>query len=141
MRARKMRRMLGEAFHVAGVDIVFYIYAVFFIIMAILLLLLEPDIQTFGDSLWYCFAVATTVGFGDLAAVSLIGRVLTVILSVYSIAAVALFTAVITNFFIEVSKARASESVQAFMDDLEHLPELSKEELAGLSERIKKFRG
>ena len=72
MRARKMRRMLGEAFHVAGVDIVFYIYAVFFIIMAILLLL-EPDIQT--------------------------------------------------------------------LDDLEHLPELSKEELAGLSERIKKFRG
>ena len=39
----------------------------------------------------------------------------------------------------EAAGARVNESMQEFLDDLEHLPDLSKEELAALSEKVKKY--
>lgn len=46
---------------------------------------------------------------------------------------------VITSYYVESTKLRADESSAKFLDDLEHLPELSKEELTELSEKVKKF--
>ncbi|MBQ7640917.1 MAG: two pore domain potassium channel family protein [Acholeplasmatales bacterium] len=65
--------------------------------------MVEETIPTFWDALWYCFAVITTIGFGDFAAVSIIGRVLTVILGIYGIVIVAIITSVIVNFYNEIS--------------------------------------
>ena len=70
----------------------------------------ETSIATFWDGLWYCFAVVTTIGFGDIAAVSPVGRVLTVILGVYGIVVVALITSIIVNFYGEMKKADAPGS-------------------------------
>ena len=58
--------------------------------------------HSFGDGLWYCFAVVTTIGFGDIAAVSLAGRILSVILGIYGIIVVSLITSIIINFYTEV---------------------------------------
>ena len=58
--------------------------------------------HSFGDGLWYCFAVVTTIGFGDLVATSLAGRILSVILGVYGIIVVSLITSIIINFYSEV---------------------------------------
>lgn len=65
--------------------------------------MVEETIPTFWDALWYCFAVITTIGFGDFAAVSIMGRVLTVILGIYGIVIVAIITSVIVNFYNEIS--------------------------------------
>lgn len=46
---------------------------------------------------------------------------------------------VITSYYVESTKLRADESSVKFLDDLERLPELSKEELVELSEKVKKF--
>ena len=59
----------------------------------------------YTNALWYCFAVVTTIGFGDMTAVSTIGRVLSVILGVYGIVVVALITSIIVNFYGEMKKA------------------------------------
>ena len=139
MKRRKVWRLLFMSFRMAGVDKFFYSFVVFFVVIAVVLRFAEPSITTFGDSLWYCFAVVTTVGFGDIAAVSHVGRILTLILSVFSVGAMAVFTAVITSFFLDLGKARAADSAKNFIDDLEHLPELSKEELEQLSSRVKTF--
>lgn len=64
--------------------------------------LMEDSIPTFWDGLWYSFAVITTIGFGDLTATSVIGRILTVILGLYGIIVVASITSVIVNFYNEV---------------------------------------
>ena len=139
MNRKKVWRLLFMSFRIAGVDKFFYSFIVFFIVMAVVLRFAEPSIITFGDSLWYCFAVVTTVGFGDIAAVTPAGRILTLILSLFSIVTMAVFTAVIASFFLDLGKAKASDSAKGFIDDLEHLPELSKEELEQLSSRVKTF--
>lgn len=57
---------------------------------------------TFENALWYCFAVVTTIGFGDFTATTLLGRILSVILGLYGIIVVAMITSVIVNFYNEV---------------------------------------
>ena len=64
---------------------------------------IEPDITTYPDALWYCFAVVTTIGFGDFTAVTPVGRILTVILGLYGIVVVAVITSIIVNFYNETS--------------------------------------
>lgn len=123
----------------AGADKLMCAYAVLFLISTLVVWRVEPMIHRFWDGLWYCFAVATTVGFGDLAAATHAGRIVTVILSLYSIGIVAIMTAVLTSYFLDLAKARASESAKLFLDELEHLPELSREELQSLSVRVKSY--
>ena len=58
---------------------------------------------------------------------------------VYSILMIAVIPGLITSFYLEVVKLRSNDSMEKFMSDLERLPELSKEELAELSEKVKNF--
>ena len=74
---------------------------VLIIAFSILLTLFDPGITTFGNALWYCFALVTTIGFGDITATSVLGRVLSVFLGVYGIIVVALITSIIVNFYNE----------------------------------------
>lgn len=136
---KQMRRMLRKAFQTAGADKVIGAYLIWFFGSAVPIWLLEPQINSYGDALWFCFASATSIGYGDYAAVTFAGRLITVALSVYSIGVIAVFTAVIASFFTDLSRFRASNSARRFLDELEHLPELSKEELEALSERVKEF--
>ena len=64
---RQTIRLLRQSFKIAGVNKILYIYLAYYFISAIVLFLVDPNIHDLGDSLWYCFAVATTVGFGDIA--------------------------------------------------------------------------
>lgn len=73
------------------------------------LVYMDSSFDTYKDALWYCFAVVTTIGFGDLTASSFVGRILSVILGVYGIIVVALVTSVIVNFYGEMKKAGPEE--------------------------------
>ena len=59
----------------------------------------EPQIETFGDGLWYSFAVVTTIGFGDYTVVSPVSRILSVVLGIYGLVVVAVITSIIVNFY------------------------------------------
>ena len=68
-----------------------------------------------------------------------ISRILSVILSVYAVIIIAITTGVIVNFFNQMIEIRRKNTMAEFIDKLENLQDLSKEELADLSMRIKKF--
>ena len=139
MKKGQRRRLFFKAFKLVGADKIMLVYIIWFFIAAVPIWLVEPNVNSYGDSLWFCFASATSIGYGDIQAETFIGRIIAVILTVYSVAVIAIFTAVVVGYFNEMAKARTNESLQKFTDDLEHLPELSKEELQDLSKRVKDF--
>lgn len=77
----------------------------------ILMMIGEPQITNFGDGLWYCFAVVTTIGFGDIAAQTIIGRIVTVVLGMYGVIVVALITSIIVNFYNETVGKKDSKEM------------------------------
>ena len=84
---------------------------------ALVLLITDPVFTNFGDSLWYCFAVVTTIGFGDIVASTLIGRVISVVLGVYGIIAVAVITSIIVNFYNETSGKKDAKELKNIQKD------------------------
>ena len=79
----------------------------------------EDDIATFGEGLWYSFAVVTTIGFGDYTTKTLVGRVLTVFLGMYGIVVVAVITSIIVNFYNETAGKNDSKRIQEVKDEQE----------------------
>lgn len=115
-------------------------FIVFLFAVAAVIELAEPDIKRYGDALWYCYAVISTAGFGDVVAVTFIGKMCSVLLTVYAIFVTAIVTGVVVNFYTQMVEMQRKETLAMFMDQLERLPELSKEELENISKKVRKFR-
>ena len=107
---------------------------VFEIITALLILVIlcsvyftvvEPNITSYVDSLWYSFAVITTIGFGDVYVTTTFGRILSIILGISGIVVVALFTSIIVNFYNEMNRRREEKEVKEILNTVE---EIKKEE-------------
>ena len=77
----------------------------------------EESVHSFGDGLWYCFAIITTIGFGDITAVSFVGRILTVILGLYGIIVVSILTSIIINFYTEIKDKEESNDAPNKKED------------------------
>ena len=71
------------------------------VIASILLPLCEPSIKNFGDGLWYSFMLITTIGFGDMTAVTPAGRLISVVVGIYGIIVIALVTSILVNLYNE----------------------------------------
>ena len=78
----------------------------------------EDTFDNIGDALWYCFAVVTTIGFGDFVAKTVIGRLITVLLGIYGLIVVALLTSIIVNFYNETS-AKLNANIDQHLHELE----------------------
>ena len=89
----------------------------------------------YANALWYCFAVVTTIGFGDMTATSVIGRILTIILGVYGIVVVALITSIIVNFYGEMKKTRVEDEEEP-EPEAEHLTEGEAEKHEAVSDSL-----
>lgn len=101
------------------------LFGMLLLIVAVSIVLpgLEPGIERFADGLWYCFAIVTTIGFGDITATTGIGRLLSVILGLYGIIVVSLITSIIVNFYSEVKSDGDAEDADA----LKAAPDTEKE--------------
>lgn len=94
----------------------------------------SETIPTFIDGIWYCFAIVTTIGFGDFTVTTLVGRVLSMVLGVYGIIVVALITSIIVNFYGEMKKEpehsgeQLIEKEQLTAEDLQAIEDLLEEE-------------
>lgn len=98
------------------------------------------NIENYGDALWFSFASVFTIGYGDIWVSGVVGRILTVLLVIYGVFIIAIIPAVFLTFYQEKMNQKFNTSTSYLLDKLEHLDELSKEELKNLSSSIKNFR-
>jgi voltage-gated potassium channel len=136
----KKLRILGEILRRTHADKILLGFVAFLFIDAFLIMLVEPDITHYGDSIWYCYVALATIGFGDIVAKTFIGRVLTILLSLYATLVIAIVTGVIANYYMQIIQIRQKETLANLMDRLESLPEMSKDELQEISNKVKHFR-
>ncbi len=61
----------------------------------------ESKITTFGDAVWWSITTITTVGYGDLAPVTGIGRVIAVTLMIGGISLVGIVTATLASWIVQ----------------------------------------
>lgn len=72
----------------------------------------NSQIKTYGDSLYYSFIAITTVGFGDIACVTVQGKVMSIILGVLGTIAFSIpFAAVIATFTTKVQEKYKHTSI------------------------------
>ena len=72
------------------------------LISALILFNVEPDsFQTFFDAVYWATVSLTTMGYGDIYPVTTIGRIVTMVSSVFGIAIIALPSGIITAGFME----------------------------------------
>ncbi|MFF2676988.1 potassium channel family protein [Arthrobacter koreensis] len=133
----KRLRVLWHIIRLTGADVVVYGFLAVYGLAALILPRFEPGIHDFGNALWYLFESFTTIGFGDYVAVTVPGRLITVFVALYGILVVALATGVIVGFYNELLRARTKDSLRDFIHELEHLPELSRQQLAELALRVR----
>ena len=114
-------------------------FVLFFLADALVIMLVEPGIKTYGSALWYCYSVFSTAGFGDVVATTLVGRILSVLLTIVTILVVALVTGVIVAFYNDLVSMKYKASKAEILEELEHLEDLSKEELRELSEKVRRI--
>ncbi|MCQ2087018.1 MAG: potassium channel family protein [Bacilli bacterium] len=97
---------LGKAVNkVHGLDILFGLIIIV-TLSSFIIPYIEPGITTVGDAWWYCFALITTIGFGDFTAVTITGRILSVIIGFYGIIIVSLLTSSIVVYITDESEKK-----------------------------------
>lgn len=135
----KKLRILGEILRRTHADKILIGFVFFVFIDAAVIWLVEPEITRYVDSLWYCYVALATIGFGDIVAKTLIGRIATVVLSLYATLVIAIVTGVVVNFYMQIIQLRQKETLTSLMERLEHLPEMSEEELKEIVRKVKHF--
>ena len=84
---------------------------VYVIMSALVIYNVEPEsFETFFDAIYWATISLTTVGYGDIYPITTIGRIVTMISSVFGIAIIALPSGVITaGYLSEINKDQDSE--------------------------------
>lgn len=101
-----LQRAIGGA--IRGKVIIYTVFSVVLLIYVGSLAILDtersqPDSQitTFGDALWWSITTVTTVGYGDLAPVTGVGRVIAVLLMIGGISLVGVVTGTLASWIIQ----------------------------------------
>ena len=124
----------------SGAEKVLLGFLMWYLCSAFVVMVFEPGIVGYGDALWFLWAVSTTVGLGDVTAITLVGRITAVLCSIYAVVTTAVITGVIVDYFNELRQQQLDQSLTEFLDKLERLPDLDQDELARISQRVRTFR-
>lgn len=133
-------RMLIEIEHQAGFGPITCVFLAVFMLCSVVVWLADPATNTLGDGMWFSFQAVSTIGFGDITAAGPAARIVTVALSIVSIFYIALITGVVVSYCNAMLKARQEGTLAHFMENLERLDDMTPEELATFSKRVKEYR-
>ncbi|MCR4611854.1 MAG: potassium channel family protein [Lachnospiraceae bacterium] len=106
------------------------------LIVALIIMINEPNINTYGDSLWYTIVASTTIGFGDLVVTTTLSKILTVYITFYSLTWMAIMSGVVVTHYQEVVATQERITATQFLDKLEHLTDLNHDELKDMQDKV-----
>ena len=104
----------------------------------------NTKMKTFLDALWWCVAIVTTVGYGDVVPVTSIGRMVALVYMFFGIAMISILLSIITNTFyrkrIQKDELEEKEREMIYLRDL-FLGKISEIEVkqSQILELVKKF--
>jgi len=112
-----------------GLDKLLMVAVVLLFIIPIPIVLLEPEINTFSDALWWAVVTTTTVGYGDISPSTPLGRVLAVVLMLVGIGVIGTFTSAITNYFGKKKDLSHDKQVLEVINSIEKIENLRNEDI------------
>ncbi len=84
-----------------GIGYVFGLMILVILGFVAIIAIVEPDVGTPWDGIWWAFVTTTTVGYGDIAPESVGGRVVAMMLMLMGIALLGVFTGLVASYFVE----------------------------------------
>ena len=113
---------------------------IFFIaIFGYLFYVSEPQVETFGDGIWWALVTITTVGYGDITPLTTLGRVVAGLLMLLGLGLIATITAIVSAKFIPNyvdghTNDDVLEKLQELETEIEKIEELEDNVLGKLQE-------
>jgi voltage-gated potassium channel len=117
---RKYMRFLRKENLGRLVIITFFILAVGTVGMALFEMGKNDSLDSLGDAIWWSFVTVTTVGYGDIFPQSTGGRIIGVVVMIFGIGFLGMFTATIASIFVE-RKMRQDRGLKALKDLKDHV--------------------
>lgn len=107
--------------------------------LSLLIYIIEPDIKTYPDAVWWSIATTTTVGYGDLSPSTHLGRIIAVILMFSGIGVIGMLTGTLANYFIK--KEDSTDPTILFLkSEIDRLPTMSDKEIDRFCILVKTYR-
>jgi len=91
----------------------------------------NPAIDSFDDALWWSVVTVTTVGYGDVYAITGVGRIFSAVLMIVGIVLWAMVTGSVATYFFYIKRSK-NPAIEELKDKLDRLDELGDRELAVL---------
>ncbi len=108
----------------------------------------EPEMDSFGEALWWALVTITTVGYGDIAPDSPGGRITAAVLMVTGIGMIGMVTGSIATYFVgriaekpepAAPTSVAQEQLEYVKTKLDELDQLSEEDVRGLNRLVREL--
>ena len=94
--------------------------------------------MSFGDSIWWAFVTATTVGYGDLSPATSLGRLIAAVLMIFGIGLIGSITSTITSYFLKLdNKSYKEENIELIKKKLDDISNLSDHDIDEICKVLK----
>lgn len=120
---------LNRLLHTNGLIYIIYTSIAILVIAASMYSISEH--VSYGRSLWWAIATATTIGYGDISPHTFIGKLAAIFLMIVGIGIVGILTSSLTNLFIH---DHADDRMQRILDKLDRLEKTNQQLAAEIRE-------
>ena len=133
---RKFFRKINKFINTNGLKnmIIFTVLAIFLGSFGIM----YAENMSLGDSLWWAFVTATTVGYGDLSPATSLGRLIAAVLMIFGIGLIGSITSTITSYFLKLdNKSYKEENIELIKKKLDDISNLSDHDIDEICKVLK----